>query len=93
MYISAASQLAGFTAAKAETNKRCAFEPFSDEAGYEYLPLAGEYFGRLGKEAAGLLSHFGDVATSNSCSKLGRASCPGWNEQWIILGSSSLGLP
>ena len=43
-----ASRQAGFAAAKAETSKCHAFE-LGDGAGYEFLPLAGESFGRLGK--------------------------------------------
>ena len=43
-YTRSASQQAGYAAAKAETNKRRAFEIFGDGAGYEFSPLAGESY-------------------------------------------------
>ena len=49
LYILGASQLAGFAAVKAENHTRRAFELFGDGAGYAFLPLAGESFGRLGR--------------------------------------------
>ena len=55
-YARGASRQAGFAAAKAETNKRRAFELFGDGAGYEFLLLAGESFGRLGKDASRFLN-------------------------------------
>ena len=51
-HIQGVSQLAGFVAAKAETDKRHAFELFGDGSGYEFLPLAGKSFGRVGKGTA-----------------------------------------
>ena len=67
-YARGASRQAGFAAAKAETNKRRAFGLFSDCVGYEFLPLAGESFGRLGKDAARFLIDFSDVAASDGYS-------------------------
>ena len=66
-YARGASQQAGFAAAKAEANKRRAFEIFGDGAGYEFLPLAGESFGRLGKDASRFLNDLGEVAASDGC--------------------------
>ena len=57
----------GFAAAKAETNKRRAFEVFGDDAGHEFLPLASESFRRLGKDASRFLNYLGEVATSDGC--------------------------
>ena len=54
-----------FAAAKAETDKLRAFELFVDVAGYVFLPLAGESFRRLGKEAARFLSDLSKVAASD----------------------------
>ena len=62
-----ASRQARFAAAKAETKKRRAFEVFGDSAGYEFLPLAGESFGRLGKDASRFLYDLGEVAASDGC--------------------------
>ena len=45
------------------------FERLSDVAGYEFVPLAVESFGRLGKEAARLLNDLGDVAADGCASK------------------------
>ena len=53
---------------KAETSKRRAFVLFGDGAGYEFLPLAGESFGRLGKDASCFLNDLGEVAASDGCS-------------------------
>ena len=66
-YARGASRQAGFAAAKAETSKRCAFELFVDSAGYAFLPLAGETFGRLGKDASRFLNDLGEVAASDGC--------------------------
>ena len=57
-----ASQLAGFVAAKSKANTRLRFELFGDGADYDFLPLAGESFGRLCKEAARFLPDRGEVA-------------------------------
>ena len=43
------------------------FERLSDVAGYEFVPLAVESFGRLGKEAARFLDDLGDVAAADGC--------------------------
>ena len=66
-YARGASRQAGFAAATAETNKRRAFEVFGDSAGYEFLPLAGESFGRLGKDASRFFNDLGEVAASDGC--------------------------
>ena len=42
------------------------FEKFSAAAGYEFVPLDVEPFGRLGKEAARFLNDLGDVAAADS---------------------------
>ena len=65
--IPGASQLPGFASAKAETTERRAFELFGDGAYYECLQVAGEVFGRLGKDAVHVLSDPGDVVASDSC--------------------------
>ena len=64
-YARGASQQAGFAAAK--VSKRRAFELFVDGSGYEFLPLAGVSFGRLGKDAARFLNDLGEVAALNGC--------------------------
>jgi hypothetical protein len=66
-YAQRASQEAGSAAALAETRKRQAFERFGDGAGYEFVPLAVESFGRLGKDAARFLNDLGDVAAADGC--------------------------
>ena len=66
-YLQAASNLARFAAAKAETSKRRAFELFGDGVGYEFVLLAGESFGRSGKEAARFLFNLLKTAASDSC--------------------------
>ena len=68
-YVQGASQLAGFAAAEAETNKRHAFEVFGAGAGYEFLPLADKCFGRLGRELARLLSDLSEVAAFDGCAR------------------------
>ena len=40
---------------------------FGDGAGYEFVPLVGEYSRRLGDDAARFLSDLGDVAASDGC--------------------------
>ena len=67
-YVQGASQLAGFSAAKAERVSIALFKLFGDGAGYEFLLLAGESFGRLGEEAARFLSDLVEVAASDGCS-------------------------
>ena len=42
LYTEGGSQLAGFAAAKCETNKNRAFELFGGGGGYEFLLQAGE---------------------------------------------------
>ena len=66
-YVQDASQLYGFAASQAVTNQRRAFELFGDEAGYEFLFLAGESYGRFDEEAAGFLFNRCEVAFSISC--------------------------
>ena len=66
-YARGASQEAGSAAALAETRQRQAFERFGDGACYKLVPLAVEYFGRHGKEAARFLNDLGDVAAANGC--------------------------
>ena len=66
-YARGASRQAGFAAAKAETSKRRAFELFGDGAGYDFLPLAGDSIGRLGKDASRFLNDLGGVAASDGC--------------------------
>ena len=68
-YVRGASRQAGFAAAKAETSKCLAFELFGDGAAmnYEFLLLAGESFGRLGKDAARFLHDLGAVTASDGC--------------------------
>ena len=66
-YARGASQQAGFAAAKAETRKRRTFELFYDGPGYEFLQLASESFGRLGKDASRFLNDLGEVAASDGC--------------------------
>ena len=60
----AASKRAGAAAAKAEQGKRREFQEFGDGAGYDFVPLAVESFGRLGLAASRFLSALGDVAES-----------------------------
>ena len=61
-----ASQDAEFTAALAETRK-LVLERFGDGAGYEFVPLGVESFGRLGKDATRFLNKLVDVAAPGSC--------------------------
>ena len=62
-----ASQEAGYVAAIAETRKCQAFERFGDGADYEFLPLAVESFGLLGKEVARFRNDLGDIAAVDGC--------------------------
>ena len=61
-YVSAASKTPGATAALAEQQKRTDFEKFGDGAGFAFVPLASESYGRLGLEASRFLSALGDIA-------------------------------
>ena len=63
LYVQGATQLAGFQTAKSENSKRRTFELFGEDVCYEFLSLAGESFGRLGKEAARFLCNLSEVAT------------------------------
>ena len=56
---------AGFAAAQAERLKHTDFEQFSTGEGYEFVPLAIESKGRLGREASRFLSELGDIAASD----------------------------
>ena len=53
-------------AAKAEREKRREFEEFGDGAGYVFVPLAAESFGRLGLSASRFLSTLGDIAQARA---------------------------
>ena len=53
--------------AKGRDHNALRFELFCDGAGYEFVPLAGECFGRLGKEAPCFLSDLGEIAASGGC--------------------------
>ena len=66
-YAAGASQLAGFAAAKVETNKRRACKVFTDGGSYEFFLLADKCFGRLGQEVAHFLSDLSEVAASDGC--------------------------
>ena len=65
LYVHGESQLARFAAAKAGIDKFCGFEAFGDGANCEFLPLSGECFLWLGKEAAHFLSDLGEEAASH----------------------------
>jgi hypothetical protein len=64
-YLPGASRTAGFAAARAERLKHADFEQFGSGAGYEFVPLAMESYGRLGRDASRFLSELGDIAASD----------------------------
>ncbi len=59
-----ASRETGYAAAEAERAKWRDWNERGDGAGYEFVPLACESFGRMGRQAAGFLSQLGDVAAA-----------------------------
>ena len=63
-YARAASRTPGSAALRAEHSKRQEFQQFGDGAGYEFVPLAMESFGRLGQAASRYLSELGDIAAA-----------------------------
>ena len=64
-YLTCASQTAGYAAEGMERKKRSDFERFVLGAGYDFVPLAMESYGRLGREASRFLSDLGDIAASD----------------------------
>ena len=50
-----------------ETSKRFAFELFCDGVGCEFVLLAGEIFGSLGKEAVYFLSDLSEIGDRDGC--------------------------
>jgi len=65
-YVGAASRAAGAAAKVAERTKRRAFEALGEGAGYDFVPLAMESYGRLGKTALAFLSDLGTAAASRN---------------------------
>ena len=55
----------GCAAERMERKKRSEFERFGSGAGYDFVPLAMESYGRLGREASRFLSDLGDIAASD----------------------------
>ena len=68
-YLACASQTAGYAAERMERKKRSEFERFGSGAGYDFVPLAMESHGRLGREASRFLSDLGDIAASDGRSR------------------------
>ena len=56
---------AGFAAAQEEQLKHTDSEQFGQGVGYEFVPLAMEFFGRLGCDASRFLSELGNIAASD----------------------------
>jgi hypothetical protein len=61
-HVRAAARTTGAAALKAARMKVSAFRAHQGACEYEFVPLAGETYGRLGVEAARFLSQLGDVA-------------------------------
>jgi hypothetical protein len=65
-YVAAASQTTGAAAARAERDKGRKYADMAQEdAGYEFVPLAVESYGRLGGAASSFLSSLGDIAAAD----------------------------
>jgi hypothetical protein len=61
-YVAAASAETGSAAAQAERRKRRDFATFGQGSAFEFMPLAVESYGRLGRAASLFLSQLGDAA-------------------------------
>ena len=61
-YVNATHKKPGVAAARAEQDKRTAFERFGGGADFDFVPLATESFGRLGVGASRFLSALGSIA-------------------------------
>ena len=64
-YVARAALTPGATNFQAEQRKRREFQQFGAGAGFDFIPLATETFGRLGREASRFLSDLGDIAAEN----------------------------
>jgi hypothetical protein len=65
-HVAAASQTTGTAAARAERDKRREYADMAQEdAGYDFVPLAVESYGRLGGAALSFLSSLGDIAAAD----------------------------
>jgi hypothetical protein len=65
-YAARAAATTGAAAAIAERKKRDTFAAMGDGAGYDFVPLATESYGRLGKTALAFLSELGSTAASRN---------------------------
>jgi hypothetical protein len=65
-YVVAASRAAGEAAKIAERRKRSAFAAIGEGAGYDFVPLAAESYGRLGATALAFLNDLGTMAASRN---------------------------
>ncbi len=73
-YVREAARTTGSAAAKAEHDKRREFRAHGENAGYDFVPLAVESFGRLGRAASRFLSELGDVASAGANGLVSRAA-------------------
>ena len=64
-YLPGAARTAGFAAARAERLKHTDFEQFGSGVSYDFVPVAMESYGRLGRAASRFLSALGDFAASD----------------------------
>ena len=63
-YLPGAAKDSGYAAARAERRKRTSVGALVADAGFDFVPLATESQGYMGKAALGLLSDLGDIAAS-----------------------------
>jgi hypothetical protein len=64
-YVSKAAREAGSAAEQAEKRKRQQIREFGEGSAFEFVPLACESYGRLGKEASLFISALGDTVESS----------------------------
>ena len=68
LYAAQAAKTAGWTAARAEENKRARFrKDVPDHAAFHFLPFAVETCGYMGKQAVKLVNRLGDIAGESGC--------------------------
>jgi hypothetical protein len=68
-YVAAAARTTGARARSAEQDKVSSWLRVGRDSGYEFTPLAVETYGRMGVQAARLLSDVADIAAQNGVSK------------------------